>query len=114
MPRRQKGDPAGYNKPFPLALRKLLTDSGTTKKDLAAHLNKSGQAVTYYCDGTSSPDWETIVAIAKYFSVSTDYLLGASDDPAPQPSAVDDLGLSPKAVQYLRTLHELKIGRAHV
>lgn len=107
MPRRQKGDPAGYNKPFPLALRKLLTDSGTTKKDLAAYLNKSGQAVTYYCDGTSSPDWETIVAIAKYFSVSTDYLLGASDDPAPQPSAVDDLGLSPKAVQYLRTLHEL-------
>ncbi len=107
MPRRQKNDPDGYNKPFPQALRKLLADSGTTKKDLAAHLNKSGQAVTYYCDGTSSPDWETIVAIAKYFSVSTDYLLGASDDPTPQPSAVDDLGLSPKAVQYLRTLHEL-------
>lgn len=107
MPRRQKNDPDGYNKPFPQALRKLLADSGTTKKDLAAHLNKSGQAVTYYCDGTSSPDWETIVAIAKYFSVSTDYLLGASDDPTPQPSAVDDLGLSPKAVQYLHTLHEL-------
>ena len=107
MPRRQKNDPDGYNKPFPQALRKLLADSGTTKKDLAAHLNKSGQAVTYYCDGTSSPDWETIVAIAKYFSVSTGYLLGASDDPTPQPSAVDDLGLSPKAVQYLRTLHEL-------
>lgn len=107
MPRKQKVDPNGYDKAFPQALRKLLADSGTTKKDLAAHLNRSGQAIAYYCDGTSSPDWETIVEIAKYFSVSTDYLLGATDDPAPRPSAVDDLGLSPKAVQYLRILYEL-------
>lgn len=107
MPRKQKVDPNGYDKAFPRALRKLLADSGTTKKDLAIHLNRSGQAIAYYCDGTSSPDWETIVEIAKYFSVSTDYLLGTTDDPAPRPSAVDDLGLSPKAVQYLRILYEL-------
>lgn len=107
MPRTQKNKPDGYDKAFPRSLRSLLETSGTTKKDLAAHLNKSGQAISYYCDGTSSPDWETIVEIAKFFSVSTDYLLGLTDDPAPAPSAVDDLGLSPKAVQYLRTLHEL-------
>lgn len=107
MPRKQRVEPNGYDKAFPRALRKLLADSGTTKKDLADHLNRSGQAIAYYCDGSSSPDWETIVEIAKYFSVSTDYLLGTTEDPAPRPSAVDDLGLSPKAVQYLRTLHEL-------
>lgn len=106
MPRKQKAEPNGYNKAFPRALRKLLAENGTTKKDLAVHLNRSGQAIAYYCDGTSSPDWETIVEIAKYFSVSTDYLLGTTEDPAPRPSAVDDLGLSPKAVQYLRTLYE--------
>lgn len=107
MPRTQKNKPDGYDKAFPRSLRSLLETSGTTKKDLAAHLNKSGQAISYYCDGTSSPDWETIVEIAKFFSVSTDYLLGLTGDPAPAPSAVDDLGLSPKAVQYLRSLREL-------
>lgn len=107
MPRTQRTKPEGYDKAFPRSLRSLLEESGTTKKELAAHLNKSGQAISYYCDGTSSPDWETIVEIAKFFSVSTDYLLGITADPAPVPSAVDDLGLSTKAVQYLRTLHEL-------
>ncbi len=85
MPRTQKTKPEGYDKAFPRSLRDLLDTSGTTKKDLAAHLNKSGQAISYYCDGTSSPDWETIVEIAKFFSVSTDYLLGLTGDPAPAP-----------------------------
>lgn len=107
MPRSQKNKSGGYDKAFPRSLRGLLETNGTTKKDLATHLNKSGQAISYYCDGTSSPDWETIVEIAKFFSVSTDYLLGLAGDPAPAPSAVDDLGLSPKAVLYLRTLHEM-------
>lgn len=108
MPRKPKNEPNGYDKAFPRALRKLLTDSGTTKKDLADHLNRSGQAIAYYCDGTSSPDWETIVEIAKFFSVSTDYLLGLTADPDPSPAAVDELGLAAEAVRYLRTLHELR------
>lgn len=107
MPRTQRTKPEGYDKAFPQSLRRLLEESGTTKKELAAHLGKSGQAISYYCDGTSSPDWETIVEIAKFFSVSADYLLGITADPSPVPSAVEDLGLTPKAVRYLRTLHEL-------
>lgn len=107
MPRTQRTKPEGYNKAFPRSLRRLLEESGKTKKELAAYLNKSGQAISYYCDGTSSPDWETIVEIEKFFSVSADYLLGIKADPSPTPSAVEDLGLTPKAVQYLRTLHEL-------
>lgn len=107
MPRIQKTKPEGYDKAFPRTLRSLLMERGTTKKELAAHLGKSGQAISYYCDGTSSPDWETIVEIAKFFSVSTDYLLGTTADPSPRPSAVDELGLSPRAVQYLRILYEL-------
>lgn len=108
MPRKQKAESSGFEKAFPRALRKLLADSGTTKKDLADHLNRSGQAIAYYCDGTSSPDWETIVEIAKFFSVSTDYLLGLTADPDPSPAAADELGLSAGAVRYLRILHELR------
>lgn len=107
MPRVQKVKPEGYDKAFPRSLRSLLEERGSTKKELAAYLGKSGQAISYYCDGTSSPDWETIVKIAKFFSVSTDYLLGLTVDPDPSPAAADELGLSAEAVRYLRTLREV-------
>lgn len=110
MPRKMKVMPAGkvmptgYDKAFPRTLRKLLADSKTTKKDLAAHLGRSGQAISYYCDGTSSPDWETIVEIAKFFSVSTDYLLGLIDENIPNQtiqSVCEYTGLSAATVEYL-------------
>lgn len=50
---------------------------------------------------------EMLLSIADTLKVSTDYLLCVSNDPAPKASAVDDLGLSPRAVQYLQTLHGL-------
>lgn len=97
-----------YEKAFPARLRKLMDDGHISQQKLADHLGlKNRQSVASYCNGRSAPDLSSIVKIASIFGVSTDYLLGATDDPAPRPSAVDDLGLSPKAVQYLRILHEL-------
>lgn len=107
MPRKRKSISDGYNKAFPKALRSLMDENDCTQQDLANHLGKTRQSVGYYCDGSTSPDWETLAAIAEYFSVSADYLLGLSDDPQRMPAAADELGLSPKAVYYLRTLHEL-------
>lgn len=98
-----------YDKFFPSRLRKLMDDNHISQQRLADYLGlKNRQSVAGYCNGRSTPDLESVVKIASFFSVSTDYLLGATDDPAPAPSAVDDLGLSPKAVQYLRTLHEVR------
>lgn len=100
--------PGDYEKTFPSRLRKLMDDGHISQQKLADHLGlKNRQSVASYCNGRSAPDLSSIVKIASIFGVSTDYLLGATEDPAPRPSAVDDLGLSPKAVQYLRTLHEL-------
>lgn len=97
-----------YDKVFPSRLRRLMDDTHISQQKLADYLGlKNRQSVAGYCNGRSTPDLESVVKIASFFSVSTDYLLGATDDPSPAPSAVDDLGLSPKAVQYLRTLHEL-------
>lgn len=79
MPTKAKPDAANYRKAFPSRMRELLRITGTTQKELAAHLAKSAQAISYYCDGSSSPDWETVAEIAKFFHVSADYLLGISD-----------------------------------
>lgn len=97
-----------YEKIFPSRLRKLMDDNHISQQKLADYLGlKNRQSVAGYCSGRSTPDLDSIVKIARFFGISTDYLLGTTEDPAPRPSVVDDLGLSPKAVQYLRTLHEL-------
>lgn len=97
-----------YENIFPSRLRKLMDDGHISQQKLADHLGlKNRQSIAGYCSGRSTPDLDGIVKIAHFFGVSTDYLLGTTDDPAPRPSAVDDLGLSPKAVQYLRILYEL-------
>lgn len=96
------------DKAFPSRLRKLMEDSHISQQRLAESLGlKNRQSVASYCNGRSTPDLENVVKIASFFNVSTDYLLGVKDDPSPTPSAVDDLGLSPNAVKYLRTLNEL-------
>ncbi len=106
MPRKradEKEQSQDFNKAFPATLRKLMRESSVTQQMLTDYLGKKNrQTVSYYCDGTSSPDWETIVKIADYFNISTDYLLGRTSEPSRQPSAADDLGLSPEAVFNLR------------
>lgn len=104
MPRKRKEQPDSFNKAFPIAMRKLMDQKGTTQNELAEYLSKTRQSISYYCDGSSSPDWETIVKIADFFNVSTDYLLGRTEDPSRLPSIVDDLGLSLKAVDAIEQL----------
>ena len=104
MPRKRKEQPDNFYKAFPTAMRKLMLQKDITQNELAEYLHKTRQAVSYYCDGSSSPDWETLVKISDYFHVSTDYLLGRTADPNPVPAAVDDLGLSPKAVEWLHNI----------
>lgn len=82
-----------YNKPFPATLRKLMKEANTTQQALADALGVQRQTISYYCDGSSSPNWEGIANIADFFQVSADYLLGKTADPSVKPSVVDDLNL---------------------
>lgn len=102
MPRKRKEQPDNFNKAFPTAMRKLMEQKGTTQNELADYLQKTRQSVSYYCDGSSSPDWETIAKIADFFDVSTDYLLGRTEDPSRRPCAADELGLTAEAIAHIR------------
>ena len=108
---RKQPDNDSYKKVFPCQLRNLMEN--TTHQELADYLGKTRQAVSYYLDGSSSPDWETIVKISDYFDVSIDYLLRGTGDPKRQPTAVDELGLSNNAIEnILRWKNNIYIGNA--
>ncbi len=57
-------------------------------------------------DSTRSVGCEKIAKLAKHYNVTTDYLLGLSDDPAPTRSAVDELGLPHDVVKTIIKLKE--------
>ena len=50
---------------------------------MATALNVHQTAVSQWETNRTSPDVQTMGAIAEYFNVSIDYLLGRTDDPTP-------------------------------
>ena len=82
-------------------LRSLMKDRKVTQADIAAHIGRSRQTVSEYVLGSSEPPFPVLVKIANYFNTTTDYLVGRTDDPNIQCSAVDDIGLSDTAVKNL-------------
>lgn len=81
----------------------LITDS----QALAEHLQCSSQAINQFKNGTSRPSLENLCKIARYYGVTTDYLLGLSHVSTVDRSfrsACDYTGLSPKAVNILHIL----------
>ena len=93
----------------------LISNANITQAQLEAATGVKQSAISEYINGRSNgsfraPDCGTVIALAKYFSVSTDYLLGLSDissiDPNLQ-SAKQFTGLSEKSVGLLHWFHQL-------
>ena len=61
----------------------LRKDADLTQDDLAAILNINKHSISSYERDKSEPPDAIKIAIAKYFNVSVDYLLGLTDDPKP-------------------------------
>lgn len=58
-------------------IRELREDRDLKQKDIASYLNVSQQTYSNYENGRRDvPTW-VVAALAKYYKVSTDYLLGA-------------------------------------
>lgn len=106
------------NSPFAKALRDLLDGINSplgrkvSQKELADAVGVSRQVISQYCIGETSPNVERLYDIAKFFDVSSDFLIGLTSIPT---TNTDDrmihekTGLSNKAINELKRLHN-KIG----
>lgn len=79
MPRKRGEKTADFYAVFPERLREIMQAHGTTQQEIAEYVGKSRQAIGYYADGSSTPDWQTLAKLATYFGISTDWLLGLAD-----------------------------------
>lgn len=61
-------------------IAELRKDRGLTQKDFANILHVSKSAVSHYEQGISVPTIQVLIAIADYFNVNVDYLLGRCKD----------------------------------
>lgn len=64
-------------------LYELRKDADLTQDDLAAILNINKHSISSYERDKSEPPDAIKMAIARYFNVSVDYLLGLTDNPQP-------------------------------
>lgn len=69
--------------PFTIRLKRLRKSCNLTQEQLACALGVPTLWINKYETGKTQPSVEIIVKIAKYFGVTTDYLLGVSDQTHP-------------------------------
>jgi transcriptional regulator with XRE-family HTH domain len=62
-----------------------------THADLAEMVDIGVRQIARYESGETEPNGEIVARIAQVFNVSTDYLLGRTDDPMPYVRSMDDL-----------------------
>lgn len=65
---------------FSNRLKELRKAKGITQKQIALHFNMTERNYQRI-EANDSPSNENLIKFADYFNVSTDYLLGRSDDP---------------------------------
>lgn len=86
-------------------LRYLRSKNQMERQQLADATGITYHALSKYETNARQPDHETLNKLADYFNVSTDYLLGRTDDPA----AFDDVRQhinDDEALEYLDHLHK--------
>ena len=62
-------------------LKELRKKKHISQVKLAMDLNISQNSISRYETGTHEADYKTLIAIADYFNVSVDFLLGRTDNP---------------------------------
>lgn len=61
-------------------LKQLRTEKGVSQTEVAKNTGIVSRTYLRYEKGEREPEASTIIALADYFDVSADYLLGRSDE----------------------------------
>lgn len=89
----------------------LITSNGISKNKLLTDLGINKNAFVDWDKNKTIPNGEVIAKIADYFHVSTDYLLGRTDDPQPvgeeKPTPVSEDGLNETAQVFMPLVDKL-------
>jgi DNA-binding XRE family transcriptional regulator len=59
--------------------KQLREEANLTMEQLAASLGTKKQTISRYENNQREPEYATLIKIAQFFNVSTDYLLGLKD-----------------------------------
>lgn len=68
---------------FAWRLHRLRRASGRNQKEIAYELGITSSTLSNYETGKREPSLDTLVCLARYFSVSVEYLLGMTDAASP-------------------------------
>ena len=80
-------------------IKELRTAKSLTQVDLAKELNVSKQCISNWENNNIQPSVDMLLKIAKYFSVSTDYLLGIDNR-----KFIDISGLTDVQISHIRQI----------
>ena len=89
----------------------LRRREGLSQQELAEKLGLAKSTISMYESGSRKPSFEILEAIADYFNISMDTLMGSDKLPAPAPVALspdesqlveDYRGLTPPGQEYIR------------
>lgn len=72
-------------------LSELRKEKGLSQQELADLFEISKSAIAMYETDRREPDNETLKKLATYFNVSTDYLLGRTDERRPAEQIIEDV-----------------------
>lgn len=64
---------------FAKRLKELRLENNYSQNKVATHLGIRQQSYVRYENGTGEPSLEMLVALARLYNVSTDYLLGLTE-----------------------------------
>lgn len=96
---------------FGKTLKELRNERNVTQKELAGLVGISATGYAGYEQGHREPDLKTLVSLAKFFDVSTDYLLGLKDETSCPTENMNFNQLLPEETELIKTYRILTPGK---
>lgn len=71
-------------------LRKLRAEAGISGEELGKQIGLDKSSISRLEKGETTPKSSTLIALSNYFNVSTDYLMGRTDQKRPEKQVTED------------------------